>query len=469
MDTDELTQALRAATADLEPRHGFTAAVLRGGRRRRIRTRAMIITGTAVLIAIVGTGLYLIWHDPPPHVELADDPRLTQPTRGDLAGDQAFVDSAARAWRDGLQRSWNGIRGIYDDLRGQPHVYWAGTTPAGPAAVVLQQAYLHPRPDLNLDQVNSPQTLVGLVATDPVDGVLKLVYDQYPESGTGPPGYFQFGPSDRTILVVDRGTPLFFSPAPLRAEDGQVRRDWQQMAITDGVAVAQLPEGGNAADARVVARATAPGPDENAVDAPGILHLEPSSRYLEYAFRRAGGFPTEVPGGGTSLRRLQWYDEPALDMRVGRPFQLSIPAQPQLDWMRKVEDSGLLGSGFSGGGLGAWFVRAGLNDGRVALVSELQLGNDPSQIYAVLLKPDGSVDRVIAGGVVDPVSPLPVRLRMPDRQGWVVADYGAALSYRTAPNAAWQDAGYNAALLPDDVTEVRVTRHGTPTPVALPR
>jgi hypothetical protein len=464
MDTDELTQALRAATADLEPRHGFTAAVLRGGRRRRIRTRAMIITGTAALIAIVGTGLYLIWHDPPPHVELANDPRLTQPTKGDLAGDQAFVNSAARAWRAGLPHSWNASRGIFDDLRGQPHVYWAGTTPAGPAAVVLQRAYLHPHGDLSPDQFNTSQTLVGLVATDPADGVLKLVYDQYQPSGMGPQGYFQFGPGDRTLLVVDHGTPLFFSPTPLRAEDGRVSRSWQRMTITDGVAIAQLPADGRAVDARVVARATPPGLDERDLSLPGQLYLEPSSSYL--AFASSGPPPT---GGGISFNRLPWLDEPAQDMRVGRPFQLPIPADPRLDWMRKVEDAGLVDSGFSARGLGGWFVRAGLNDGRVAVVSELQMGNDASQIYAVLLKPDGSVDRVVPGGVVDPASPLPVRLRLPDRQGWVAAHYGGALSYRTGPNAAWRDAGHNAALLPDNATEVLVTRNGTQTPVALPR
>jgi hypothetical protein len=58
---------------------------------------------------------------------------------------------------------------------------------------------------------------------------------------------------------------------------------------------------------------------------------------------------------------------------------------------------------------------------------------------------------------------------LPDGQGYVVADYGAALSYRTSFDSQWKEAGVNAALLLDDAVEVQVIRDGNPTVVSLPK
>jgi hypothetical protein len=64
---------------------------------------------------------------------------------------------------------------------------------------------------------------------------------------------------------------------------------------------------------------------------------------------------------------------------------------------------------------------------------------------------------------------LPVRLRVPDGQGWVVAHYGAQLQYRASADGAWQDAGSDAALLPDNAAQVQVTKNGNATVVNLDR
>ncbi|MFC8618156.1 hypothetical protein ACFT9M_17305 [Micromonospora purpureochromogenes] len=49
-----------------------------------------------------------------------------------------------------------------------------------------------------------------------------------------------------------------------------------------------------------------------------------------------------------------------------------------------------------------------------------------------------------------------MRLRLPDEQGILVAAEGATFSYRVG-TGKWRDAGRDAALLPADATEVRVT------------
>jgi hypothetical protein len=112
-------------------------------------------------------------------------------------------------------------------------------------------------------------------------------------------------------------------------------------------------------------------------------------------------------------------------------------------------------------------VVAGLPDGRIAILSEFLEDLNPSRIYAVLLEDDGSIAGAVPGNLVDPSAPLPVALRMPDGQGWVVANYGATLRYRV-DGGTWQDAGQNAVLLPDNAIQVQVTRDGTSTDVTLP-
>jgi hypothetical protein len=55
-------------------------------------------------------------------------------------------------------------------------------------------------------------------------------------------------------------------------------------------------------------------------------------------------------------------------------------------------------------------------------------------------------------------------MKLPDGQGWVVADRGATLRQRTG-DGPWQAAGRDAALLPAAANEVEVTRPGM-SPVA---
>jgi hypothetical protein len=52
-------------------------------------------------------------------------------------------------------------------------------------------------------------------------------------------------------------------------------------------------------------------------------------------------------------------------------------------------------------------------------------------------------------------------VRLPERLGYVVAHYGAGLSYLGA-KGVWVDAGRDAALLPATANRVRVTVPGQP-------
>jgi hypothetical protein len=104
-----------------------------------------------------------------------------------------------------------------------------------------------------------------------------------------------------------------------------------------------------------------------------------------------------------------------------------------------------------------WDVTAGLPDGRLVILKETQVEWDTPRLTVMVSSDHYSTEvDIVDGGPVDSSEVLPVRFRIPDGGGWIVADKGKALSYRTAPDGEWQDAGRDAALLPDNTTEVTV-------------
>ena len=99
-------------------------------------------------------------------------------------------------------------------------------------------------------------------------------------------------------------------------------------------------------------------------------------------------------------------------------------------------------------------------DGRRLLVETIQYDDDPARHLLMLAPPDGQFT-VVAAAFVAAGSPEPVRLRLPDGQGTLLAAEGASLRYRVA-GGAWQDAGRNAALLPADATEADISGGTSP-------
>jgi hypothetical protein len=73
---------------------------------------------------------------------------------------------------------------------------------------------------------------------------------------------------------------------------------------------------------------------------------------------------------------------------------------------------------------------------------------------------------VVASVRVQSGAALPVRLRLPDGHGVLVAAEGARLRYREA-GGTWLPAGQHAALLPARAAEVEVDRGSGPQVVAL--
>lgn len=436
MDTGELTRALHDATENLEPRVEFTEAVLRGGRRRRTRRRLGVVTGAVVAAALATVSGLALASAPPVQT---GNPLLDAPTSGNLAGDTQFLNDAVAAWEAGKEISPNADRGIFDDLRGDPHVYWAGNTPAGRAAVVAQSAYLHPHDGLGSEDTNQSRTLVGLLATDPADGTFKLVNDQYDATA----GRFMFGDGDRTVLIIDRGAPLFVAYSTT-FEQGKINTEWQRPSRADGVAVMELPEGTTPTQ---VAAFAGEQPPAGLANVDGSVILDPSSWYLS---------PDTIQSQSPDHTGLPW---------VGTELAVGDPGGPQIDPNAVFFDevSLKLSNGSAVGNYtSTWHIRAGLPDGRVAVVGDNQTGGTPCRFYAVLVSPDGA-KTVVQGDDVDANAVLPVKFRLTDGQGWVVAAKGQSLSHRT--DGDWSAPAQDAALIPDAATQVKIGE----TVVDLPR
>lgn len=269
MDTGELTRVFHAATEDIKPRPGFTAAVVRGGLRRRNRNRMLLAGGLTMASALFGAGVHALRPATQQEIQLAD-PRWSQPTLGDLSGDQAFLDSAIALWRAGS---------AFEDLRGQPHVYWAGNTPAGPVALLVQQAYLHLHDGVAPDDAGRFAPVLGLVGRD--SGSLRLLATKYQSTSDDPRTFASFLLGS-TIMIADPGTPLFVSAAPVDSLDGRLTRAWSQIPVVNGMAIAPVPAGVAPGQVKVLARPVRPTPHDK--DATGLVSLV-----------QAGDLPPHVP------------------------------------------------------------------------------------------------------------------------------------------------------------------------------
>lgn len=439
---EELRTALRAHTADVTAPPGLAADVRRGAARRRLRTRLTVAATPLAVIAAVAAGavaLPRLTYDAPDPESVAaalsgsERTLLSQATEGDLAGDESYLTAVTEAWQRSHRRSPNADRGIFDHMLGSPTVVWAGRTPAGPAAVVVQVADLREHDNLQLER-QGPALLWGYVGPGP-DGVPALAADAYPVPGAPDVEGALIGPARRVLLVADRGRPVEVSFARTYTGDGYARRDWRPLRFAGGVAVVAVPDG----------------------TAAGQVRLRPRGGYAEV------GNQTDVPAdpGAASDDRLQWLDPGAFPV-------WPVGADPAAGWDGRLPDEQAVTTFFDGvldgrvpitwpevglSGSSLWYAAGTTADGSRVVAGERQLDADPSRVYAVLRSPAGRVE--VVARETDTSAVLPVRLRLPRAQGWLVAAKGAELSWRTG-SGEWAPVGRDAALLPAVATEARV-------------
>jgi hypothetical protein len=257
------------------------------------------------------------------------------------------------------------------------------------------------------------------------------------------PGYTDLagafaGADRRVLLVLDRGQPLTWSYDHTYLPAGGIKLTDRPVTFAGGVAVLTVPPGVDPGEVEL----TRPGtPDPSRVLPVGndADQLADGERLPWYGEKRdPDGSVFEVGAGARA-----WPD-PAGD-RYG---QLKESLRRAID--RVPSDRYLYGSA----GHDGWYAYGGTPDGRRLVATDMAALADPSRAYVVLLARSGPAT-VVDGGPVDRRSSLPVQVRLPDRQGWLVAAKGTQLAWRTG-SGAWTPAGRNAALLPAAATEVQV-------------
>ncbi|WP_433284964.1 hypothetical protein [Micromonospora sp. CA-244673] len=425
LNDSDVRDVLHRATDHLVGPPGLLDEVRRGGRRRVVRRRAVLAAVCAAVVAVPVGGLQLAGDGGEGQVA---SPLLDEPTRGDLAGDEGYLRQVRDAWQRRLKQDG-------EQMRGEPHIVWAGSTPAGPAAYIAHRTVHNPVASSEGDRVIATAAFVEPTA----DGPRVTTREQVTDAGTD--GISQaalLGPRRDLLLVLDFGRPVEFSPELRYLPDGKVSRSFQRVAFRDGAAVLTVPP---QLTKITVAISRTPVSRQNMVhitnDGP-VLFPDGKDRPRPQQVRHT------LPGA-----EKVWVGDPSAK-------KVSAPAEALADY---IDSAGV----HTSDGSPLLWVYGATPDGRLLLVETIQYDDDPARVIA-LLAPRYLPFKAVASTIADWRAPLPVRLRLPDNQGILVAAEGAALSYRVG-DGSWQDAGRNAALLPANATEVRVDAGGSVTTV----
>lgn len=402
-DHDVRTALLRA-TDHLAAPPSLLDDVRRGGRRRLWRRRAVLASGLAVVAATSASAVLR-----PRDGESAEpldpsSPLFSHPTRGDLAGDERYLRE--------VRRQWAGLDDPLPNMRGNPHVWWAGKTPAGPAAFVAQRGGTGAAVGWVEPTAGGPRVSNVTSVNHPTD------FDEVPQA-------ILLGPDRDVLLVLDFGWPVEFSGSYRYAGDGTVVRTYEPFAFRDGAGWRLV---GRQAGGITVALRARSGPVgiSNAGPVLDALTRGAVPERLEYVLpggdRVWGSVVTAAVQFSDALRQYQDLDgSHYLD-----------PRQPNLT------------------------VYGRTPDGRHLVLQTVQLDDDPARAVALVSR-DQVEYEVLATQVVDWEAALPVSLRLPAGMGRLVVAPEAALAYRVAGDARWHDARRDAALLPAKAVTVRVT------------
>jgi hypothetical protein len=424
IDTD-IRDALDRATRHLDVRPDLLQDVRRGGQKRVIRRRTVL--GGALAAAAAGGAGTLLWprgEGPEPTGSWL----LDRPTTGDLARDERYLRQVRKAW----ERAY-GDPATRAVMRGEPHIVWAGSTPAGPAAYVTQR-------------YTDPGSALAMAAAfvEPAPGGPAVLWQSNYVPGdpsTTLPRATLMGATRNVLVILDTGEPTRFSAALRYLPDGRIRRDFAAVPFTGGAAVLSVPrQGPESSIALLSGSVAAPRP----VPIVNVGDVDKTSNGAAQN-HRALPDPAKVwpaGGGDADAEADSWSAGPL------RPYQDLGGYQPQV----------------AGPG---WVIRATTPDGR-RLSLRTPSAYDSRQRVLVLLGSRRGPVRVHYMGELNPTAPLPIAVRLPDGQGVLVAGEDVKLRYRAA-RGDWLAVKGDAALLPRSAARIHVTtRTGRQVELDLP-
>jgi hypothetical protein len=247
MTDTELKHRLTADVEDIEAPPDLLERVRTGG-ARRVRRRGLTVVGASTpTVAVIAAGVVGVpalrdravqppvatatpWVDP---IKPAPDDDfaflMKGDTRGDLAGNQSYLDEVLATWQ-ATQRSQAGMPAdpiggnVSASLRGEPRIYWAGNTPAGRVALVLQH-YLTPNPDPHTKYAYTGIHTLIAVISDNEQGRPQMGSTQFQHTEKQEPFFVVTKNATNVLVAVDMGRRIGWGvdpqhATPLRFEDG---------------------------------------------------------------------------------------------------------------------------------------------------------------------------------------------------------------------------------------------------------
>ncbi|MBM7776502.1 hypothetical protein JOD54_006706 [Actinokineospora baliensis] len=436
MDTAELAHVLRAATDGLDTRPGFAVDVLRGGRRRRTRRRVTLAATMAVVVAAAGlaTADVISDNDAAPGITTATNPMLTARTRGDLAGDQAYLDAAVKAFDAGMPNEPGSAR------LDKPHVYWAGTTEGGKIAVVAQkvepaEGIGHDQDGQVIDLRTVERSVVGLLV-----GTKPVLVNSFPQPYSTPKRGFAFiyGPFNRDIIAMG-ADDLSLSPGwTYIFATGKPGRQWTPMVENEGVWLGQAPDRTPPEEIRVVTGDPAKAGRDQA------LTMLPGTRWSLGTDRQAKPVPEGLlRTGPADVYRVGGSTAPPL----GDNIHETLTAAGLLDPLAGVSPTG------------AQFIADRPTGGSVVVVEVVDTFI-MSHLFLAERDAAGAITRWVACELVRRDGGFVGACVLPGESGYLAAAPGMKLSYQTQNGTTlsdWIDAGTDAAILPPTATTVQLT------------
>jgi hypothetical protein len=228
-DGQQVRLALRFAVEDVVTRPGLLPVVRRRIQRRRRAARLTVAGVSVLLVSAAGLGAGLgaggSGHGSrPPGLSAGDKALLDRPTGGDLSRDGTYLTQVRTVWVSRVDTAYSGQR----------HLVWAGRTPAGPAAVGVEEWRYE----------SDPAQLQVTFFGEAADGRPAVVASGSLTDRDHYLGAAFVGVSYGAVVVVDLGWPLEYTvgggsaPAPVRFDSG--------------VAVLPVPHGTDPADLRLM-------------------------------------------------------------------------------------------------------------------------------------------------------------------------------------------------------------------------
>jgi len=411
MTDTQVRHALERATSHLSPPPDLLDRVRAGGRRRVVRRRTVLAGGLAVAVAGSAAGGWAITR-PGGGGEPVASPLLDGPTRGDLRGDAAYLSQVTARMR--------AVVGRHAPVVGPPHVVWAGSTPAGPVALVTQRLRRQVVSEVGQIQYG----MMAFVQPTGTGPRITSVETMVTETVNSPA--VLVGPERDVLVVLDDGRRVQLSRDFAYTADGKVRRTFAPLSFAaDGAAVVRLAPQQDRI--RIALKPGTAGADPNvglANLSELMNHAEPVWFTLNVRNGIAGPIAsTAAPGapGWPDLSGADYGDQWGIHRFPRRP---------------------------------AWYVYGTTPGGHRFVVQTLV--QDDERVRLFRLETGGKPHFL---GFADPAGPLPIQVRLPEKQGVLVATERSTLRYRTS-SGSWLPVTGHAAVLPAAATEVEVTPPG---------